>query len=201
MEVAHRVIDHAIANFARMKRIRDESTPAERRNAVGRAKAYGNTLGLDLGVHYERPGAFVPDSAPAPAADDVTVYVPSAKPGYRAPHVALAHGPERTSTVALFDRNFVLLTGRAGARWCAAAKEPLGGVQLTAHRIGDAAAYVSDDGSFEACYGIGEDGAVLVRPDGHVAFRSVDCPRDPRAALASALALTLAHPAEGSISH
>jgi putative polyketide hydroxylase len=49
-------------------------------------------------------------------------------------------------------------------------------------------------------YGIAPDGAVLVRPDGHVAFRAPKAVADPKAALASALdqilqrrALTLNH--------
>ena len=38
-----------------------------------------------------------------------------------------------------------------------------------------------------ALYGIAPDGAVLVRPDGHVAFRAPKAVTDRKAALASAL--------------
>jgi putative polyketide hydroxylase len=40
---------------------------------------------------------------------------------------------------------------------------------------------------FCALYGVAPDGAVLVRPDGHAAFRAPKAVADPKAALASAL--------------
>jgi len=50
-----------------------------------------------------------------------------------------------------------------------------------------------EDGSdtFFSSYGIDTAGASLVRPDGHVAWRSRTSVEDPRTALRDALALTL----------
>jgi hypothetical protein len=44
---------------------------------------------------------------------------------------------------------------------------------------------------WRALRGHGEQGAILVRPDGHVAYRSAGLPPDPRAALGDALAVAL----------
>jgi putative polyketide hydroxylase len=188
-EVATRVIDHAIGNFNRMKHVRERSTPAERRAAIGSARAYGNSLGLDLGVHYEQPGAFVPDGTDAPDTDDVTVYTPSAKPGYRAPHLWLERKDgTRTSTIALFDGAFTLLAGPGGEAWRTAAEDRFGSLRVRAYRIGDETVFAGRHAPFEDVCGIGRSGAVLVRPDGHVAFRSERAPDDPRASLAAVLA-------------
>jgi len=76
------------------------------------------------------------------------------------------------STVDVFGRGFVLLTGPAGDGWvrdgmlAAAAL----GITLDYHRIG---ADLSDvDGRWAEAYGVTDEGAVLVRPDGFVAWRS-----------------------------
>jgi len=48
------------------------------------------------------------------------------------------------------------------------------GVPIDHYRIG--APGLRDLGNFTAAYGLGEDGAVLVRPDGHIAWRSATGP-------------------------
>jgi hypothetical protein len=104
---------------------------------------------------------------------------PTGRPGSRAPYVPLIgrHGP--TSTTALFGHGFVLLTGVSGDTWQAAgdvAAERLG-VEVTVHRITNTATdwtpLADPTGQWQHRYGIGPDGAVLVRPDRFVAWRSV----------------------------
>jgi hypothetical protein len=58
----------------------------------------------------------------------------------------------------------------------------------------------SHEAALEVGCGMGRRGAVLVRPDGHVAWRMAWCPPDPKAELASAMTTLLAgtvaaHPA------
>ena len=74
------------------------------------------------------------------------------RPGTRAPHYWLDSHGEQISTLDLFGRNFVLLTGPGSA------EQSQSDVDL--HCIGE-------PGFLEA-YGIGANGAVLVRPDGFV---------------------------------
>ena len=59
--------------------------------------------------------AVVPDGTVAPVvANPVTDYVPSARPGGRAPHVWLERGGARISAIDLVGDGLVLLTGRQG---------------------------------------------------------------------------------------
>jgi 2-polyprenyl-6-methoxyphenol hydroxylase-like FAD-dependent oxidoreductase len=132
-----------------------------------------NEQGLIFGACY-RSTAVVPDGTPPVAVDDpVTEYVPSARPGSRAPHVRLKRGDEQISTIDLFGPHFVLLAGRDGDAWRRAAQglgtswPPL--IAFTVGKDGD----LSDpDGDWHDAYGVDPDGMVLVRPDGHIAWRS-----------------------------
>lgn len=97
---------------------------------------------------------------------------PTGRPGSRAPYVVLSDGNRPTSTTALFGRGFVLLAD--GPLWTDAATSVAArlGVPLTAYRIGGPGGLVDPAGEWRAKYGIGPDGAVLVRPDRFVAWRS-----------------------------
>src|SRR5262245_9519081 len=81
-----------------------------------------NEQGLIFGASYDS-AAVIPDGTSLPHVDDpVTRYVPTARPGHRAPHVWLSRGGERISTIDLFGPRFVLLTGPDGGAWCEAAR-------------------------------------------------------------------------------
>lgn len=133
-----------------------------------------NEQGLIFGASY-RSAAVIPDGSDPTLVDDpITQYVPSARPGSRAPHVWLERGGEAMSTIDLLGRNFVLLTGSQGAAWAEVATQLAAQRELSfdAHIIGDGGA-ISDPGdAWLSAYGIEPDGAVLVRPDGYVAWRS-----------------------------
>jgi putative polyketide hydroxylase len=97
------------------------------------------------------------------------------RPGARAPHVFLDRAGTRLSTLDLFGRNFVLLTGPSGRTWrdaAATAVEGLG-VALDVHVVGGPA-LADPEGCFPGAYGISPSGAVLVRPDGFVGWRAAD---------------------------
>jgi 2-polyprenyl-6-methoxyphenol hydroxylase-like FAD-dependent oxidoreductase len=97
------------------------------------------------------------------------------RPGSRAPHVFLGHLGTRRSTLDLFGKGFVLLSGPDGGAWCAAATGAARrlGVELDAHHVGGAS-LADADGRFPAEYGISASGAVIVRPDGFVGWRAAD---------------------------
>jgi hypothetical protein len=113
------------------------------------------------------------------------------QPGTRAPHVWLARDGERLSTIDLFGRHFVLLTGSDGASWIDAARS-LPGIAVDAFRIGAGGELADPEGRWAAAYGVTAGGAVLVRPDGFVAWRAAQAAGDPGWALAAAFSELLA---------
>ncbi len=124
------------------------------------------STGIGLGYRYEGSPVIVPDGTP-PTRDEVSIYVPTARPGHRAPHAWLADG---RSTLDLFGHGFVLLDFGAAAedvaRFRAAAR-----ASATPLRVNPIA-----DSAIAARY---ERRLVLVRPDGHVAWRGDASERDP----------------------
>ncbi len=146
-------------------------------------RAASRTLGHVLGGAYET-GAFVPDGTPAlHIADPIAEYVASARPGRRAPHVWLTHDGSRVSTIDLFDGRFVLLS--RSARWSTAGRKIAALLALPLR------AEVLDDQGWAETYGVGSSGAVLVRPDGHVAWRTAGPATDPVGELRRVLASVL----------
>ena len=120
---------------------------------------------------------------------------PSGGPGFRAPHLPITVGGMEQSTLDLFGRKFVVLTGSDGESWRAGARAAASalGVPLDAYRIGDDV--IDPTGRFEGLYGTGPGGAVLVRPDGFVAWRASATHPGPEDELGSALGAAVARPA------
>lgn len=141
-----------------------------------------DALGQDLGFVYEE-GALVPDGTALPAvADRAAEYAPNARPGSRAPHCWLRRGPERISTLDLFGRALVLLAPAGAHAWITAAGRHAGdGVVCV--RIGAGGDWVDEDDTWLRLYETGPEGAVLVRPDGHVAWRANAAPADEAEAI------------------
>ncbi len=159
----------------------------ERQSGVLPRREFLAEQGLIFGASYEST-AVVPDGTPPAAIDDpVTEYLPSARPGSRAPHVWLKRGNEQISTVDLIGPHFLLLAGADGAAWQRAA-EAAGPSwpPLISHVIGSDGEVSDPDGKWQLAYGIDADGAVLVRPDGYVAWRSCSGVSNPQAALRAA---------------
>jgi 2-polyprenyl-6-methoxyphenol hydroxylase-like FAD-dependent oxidoreductase len=126
--------------------------------------------GTALGYRYEGSPVIVPDGTPEPA-DDPVEYIPTTRPGHRAPHVTLASGQ---SIVSLFGRCFVLVRVDAGeldTRPFEAAAAAAG-VPLKVEDV--------DGSEVAALY---ERKLVMVRPDGHVAWRGDAVPDDPAAVI------------------
>jgi 2-polyprenyl-6-methoxyphenol hydroxylase-like FAD-dependent oxidoreductase len=160
------VTQNSLANAMSMGRNARQSNVLPRREFL-------NEQGLIFGACYESM-AVVPDGTPRDVVDDpVTDYVPSARPGSRAPHVWLKRGDEQISTIDLFGPHFALLAGRGGDAWRRAA-QAIGPSwpPLVVHTVGKDGDLGDPDGDWHEAYGVDADGAVLVRPDGHVAWRS-----------------------------
>ena len=123
---------------------------------------------------YRYPaGAFVDDHGTD--GDDLfeDPRTPSGRPGSRAPHFVLTHRDARASTIDLFSDRWVLVSGPNGESWSnrvqrSSACRVIGVVW---HGIQPAGDIEDTVGRFSAAYGVGTDGAVLIRPDGFIAWR------------------------------
>ena len=141
--------------------------------------------GLVLGTSYVS-GAVVPDGTEPPTVENpLRDYVPNARPGSRAPHVWLFRDGRRVSTLDLFRTSFVLLAGPDGQAWCKAARQHSHeiGRPLHVYRIGATGNLVDPEGAWGGAYGVFAGGAVLVRPDGYVAWRARGRQPDQHAAV------------------
>lgn len=137
------------------------------------SRRFGNHFGVEFGTVY-RSAAIIIDGTTPPSVDDsYSDYAPCATPGCRAPHTWLGNESEPVSTLDLFGAGFTVLTGAGGAIWrkAAAGAAREFGVPIASYAVGDPG--LSDHtNTFFDLYEIGCYGAVLVRPDGYVAWRN-----------------------------
>jgi len=151
----------------------DTAAGAQARRAMGEAIVRTQTRkfitdGIALGYRYEPSPICWPDQSPAPPLT-VSAYHPTSYPGGRAPHAWLSPG---RSTIDAFGRGFVLL------RFGGEAPDPAPIERAFGERRVPLSILSIADPAIVALY---ERRLVLVRPDGHVAWRSDALPADPRA--------------------
>jgi 2,4-dichlorophenol 6-monooxygenase len=175
---------------------------AKRRRALDEAIAVKNyefnAHGVEMNQRYSS-SAVAGDASPEETwARDRELYCqPSTRPGAKLPHAWLAgdHG-QRLSTLDLVGGGrFTVVTGVSGLSWEAAARGCAGrlGIEIGVARIG-AAGMRDAYGEWARVREIDEDGCLLVRPDGYIAWRQPGAPPDDRQAagqLAGALSRIL----------
>jgi 2,4-dichlorophenol 6-monooxygenase len=167
-----------------------EKQRARLRDAIA-YKAYEfNAHGVDLNQRYsaESSAAVVPDGTPDPgfARDPELYHQPSSRPGAKLPHAWITSGTRTLSTLDTVGKGrFTLVTGIGGESWVrAAATQDLGIATVV---IGPGQEYEDPYGDWARLREIDDSGALLVRPDNHVAFRRQDATGDVTAALRDAL--------------
>jgi 2,4-dichlorophenol 6-monooxygenase len=189
-------------NLAALRRLwSGEPDDAEFRNSVLRIMRAQSMEFSELNVEYGygySSSAIVPDGTPEPESpDDIRVYVPSTRPGAPLPHAWIddEDGRRRPIKDLVAPGRFLLIAGEDAQAWCDAAAElaAASGVPVDAVRIG----HVEGDLFDPRCTwlrqrGIAADGAVLIRPDRFVAWRSLGAADDPAAELNVALETILA---------
>lgn len=192
---AHAILPAAVGLVAgdqdKNRRVLSELFEEGRRGEVRRSLVAEATTSLrrefqahdiDLGVVYDN-GAVLGDGTSAPQRDPAGLeYVPTTRPGHRLPHSWLVDGDRRLSTLDLVaPGRMLLLVDTAGGAWTEAAEKiaEQQGIPLDVATVGRYAAIRPVGDRWHSIRGVGDDGAILVRPDGHVAFRSVSEVADP----------------------
>jgi len=176
--VARRIVQQAtdmlgdVADQTTLARIEEPGPEGDRiRSEVGADIIRDRTQifvsdGIVLGYRYDPSPIICEDGSPAPQ-DSISNYIPTSRPGSRAPHAWLE---EKKSTLDLYGDKFVLLSfdGNNGEvdRLITAAIEK--SLPLDVHQVGD----VDIANLYERKY-------VLIRPDGHVAWRNDSVPDNP----------------------
>ena len=169
---------------------------AELAAAVKLQNYRSNALGVELGQHYASR-AIVGDGTPfpEPKRDPELFYQPTTHPGAYLPHAWIEHQRQQVSTIDLAgDGRFSLFVGIGGERWAQAAAEVAAelGLELDVRKVGVGCDYNDVLGDWTAMREVGDDGALLVRPDRHIAWRAQDLPASPATALRAALRQVLA---------
>ncbi|WP_112466239.1 FAD-dependent oxidoreductase [Streptomyces triticisoli] len=166
---------------------------------IGGAKR-GGILNVVLGYRYLH-GAVLgtdPDQEVVPDALRLT-----GDPGTRAPHLWVQREGERISTLDLYERSLVLLSDtRSTTDWHTAAQRiaESDGVRLDSYRVGTELTYTPQNSEADTppdwalTHGTTPDGAVLVRPDGFVAWRAAGAVPDAEATLRQVVRTVLRTP-------
>ena len=189
-------------NWESLRRVWSEEpdSPDQRAGVLSGIRAQSmefNEHNVEYGFAHES-AAIVPDGTPEPEnPDDVRIYIPSTRPGSPLPHAWIEDidGDRRPIKDLVRPGAFLVIAGEEGTAWCEAAKQVADDLDmaLNAVKIGHL------DGDFfdPRCAwlrrrGFGPEGAVLVRPDRFVVWRSMGAVEQPAEALRGALDQVLA---------
>lgn len=147
-----------------------------------------NCHGVELDQRYTS-GAVAGDGTawPQPTRDPELYHHPSTHPGARLPHAWLERradsaAPEQVSTLDLTGHGgFTMLTGIGGEAWVAAASKIADelGLPLQVHLIGPDGDHADVLGDWARLREIEDTGALLIRPDHHIAWRATRLTDDP----------------------
>ncbi|WP_431972408.1 FAD-dependent monooxygenase [Nocardia sp. bgisy134] len=178
----------------------DSAKATERRKTLAKALELqnyrSNALGVELGYRYES-SSVVDDGIPfpEPQRDPELHYERTTHPGAYLPHAWVEHEQKQVSTLDLVGHGrFSLIVGIGGEPWIRAAAEVGAalGIELPVYSIGLRCEYDDIVGDWVAIREVGDQGAILVRPDRHIAWRSMGLRDKPAEELRTALDHVLA---------
>lgn len=142
----------------------------------------------ELGYRYVK-GALVPSGAENALEAWEDPYQPMVIAGSRMPHVPLvdvSKGDAALSTLDLVKQNFLLITTDESSGWMDAAQSQ--SIPMDVHVITEQSSPIRDHSSrIKELYRMENGEAVLVRPDGHIAWRGLAEVSDPKMTLETVL--------------
>jgi 2,4-dichlorophenol 6-monooxygenase len=192
--------DPKVMNANMKARTEDTPEAKERRKQLREAIAFKvyefDAHGVDMNQRYQSDAVVIEKGdAHTFKEDPELVYQHSTVPGSRLPHVWLTKDRANYSSLDLVGHgSFTLLTGIGGEGWVSAATAIAAqrGLPLKAVVIGPGHEYEDPFGDWSRASEIEDDGAILVRPDHVVAWRSKSRTSNSEATLKAALDRILA---------
>ena len=169
---------------------------AELREVVELQNRRSNALGIQLGHRYTS-SCIADDGTPFPQRqrDAVLYYEPTTHPGAYLPHAWIEYQKRRVSTLDILPHgSFGLIVGVGGEPFVTAAAT-IGeefNIALPVYKIGYRCSYDDVLGHWTDVREISDRGALLIRPDRHIAWRCIERPENPTVALRAALRHVLA---------
>ncbi|MGH8199257.1 MAG: FAD-dependent monooxygenase [Steroidobacteraceae bacterium] len=184
--VAEMTVARQLANY--VERLRPDRAEVAR-HVLESSGPLPDYMSVAFGYRY-RSAAILTES-PDDGAPAESPSAPSGRPGTRAPHVVFVHRGARLSSLDLIGRDFVFLCGPGASGWAQAGKAVAWSTSapLTLYRVG--ADLIDPEKRWQTSFGVGDSGAVLLRPDGFIAWRSQGAANSPVDALAEVLARVL----------
>jgi hypothetical protein len=172
--VARFTLDQSLLRMAHPQ-IHFDPTRVAERVSVGIA----NPDVVHLGYRYPAMAAGAPNPS-LPSLEDLALDL-DASPGTRLPHAWVEDHDTRISTLDLVASRFTLLAGQDGQEWCDAARTVAKklGIDLAAFRIGPDGDASDEDGHACAALKLRGSEALLVRPDGFIAWRATSPGPEP----------------------
>lgn len=151
---------------------------------------------LIAGYRYRSQAVLEEDAGPSSPMEIDLLDTPeelTGLPGTHVPHLWVQRHGQRISTLDLLDGRFVLLVGPAGTPWQKAAPGVAGSlkIDLVAYRLGADGDLLDPEDGWQTKLGMPAEGAVLVRPDGFVAWRTNTLPTGPARRLEQAISTVL----------
>ncbi|RAS76991.1 hypothetical protein [Priestia endophytica] len=151
-------------------------------------------LAITVGYKYSS-GAIIEEKLNTHRMDQLEL---EGQPGTRAPHMWLKYQDKYISTLDLIGENFVLLTGEDNRCWRTAAEDVAShlGIFINVYGISSESDLVECEGNWEAVYNVSSQGAVLIRPDGFVAWRTKERILNPNVILKQVMTTILGQESE-----
>ena len=128
--------------------------------------------GLEFGYIYHGPLIAPGSDDPPLEQSDIVTYRPTTRPGARLPHASVLHEGRPVPIHDILCPDGLTLLTSSAPQWSAALRTQRHTAVLPIVVTCLAAADARDEGELLALFEVGHEGAVLVRPDGHVAWRT-----------------------------
>jgi aklavinone 12-hydroxylase len=160
--VAELTVTRQTANY--IERMRPDRTD------LSSSKIDVDIVHVAMGYRYRSPAILLEEPDDGALTEDP--YLPTGRPGTRAPHVVLERHGNPLSILDLIGPTFLMLAGPDGDAWARSAAEVSENIHVpvVVYRIGHD--LIDKENQWTSRYGVSPSGCVLLRPDGYIAWRS-----------------------------